>query len=105
MTLPLVDFVSVTLIADVAASTFTLPADYLTGCLTLLTVGCSLAATPLALTPIILDLHATFAATMGAENLAFTTTVVTAHHLLAQAEVALTIAFTFTESAVAILQT
>jgi hypothetical protein len=59
----------------------------------------------LALTPIILDLHATFTSTMGAENLAFTTTVVTAHHLLAQAEVALTIAFTFTESAVAILQT
>ncbi len=69
MTLPLGDFIAVTLVAYVEACAFALPAYPYALALAGLTLRCSLAVTPLALSPLVFDFCTAATVTMSTSNL------------------------------------
>jgi len=102
--LPLSDLVAIALVAHVPACALALLAHPRAHALACLTLRRALAATPLALAPLVLDFHAAISAAMGADDIARALTHVASHLLLAQAEVALAPPLSATEGARALLQ-
>ena len=81
--LPFVHLAAITLVANIFASTLALPTDNLASCLTLLAFRCSLAATPLALSPLVFNFCSTATVTMGTSHFSRTLTHIAAYLFLA----------------------